>query len=50
VPIFADEYPVQLQTLASLNEVNKQLQQRDIPMTVSAGNFRPNIFVSGIKL
>ena len=47
MPIFADDYPVNLQTLASFKELNRQLKQRNIPMTVTERRFRPNILVSG---
>ena len=47
VPIYADEYPVNLQTLPSLGELNRRLKARQIPMTVPERQFRPNILVSG---
>ena len=47
VPLFADEYPVNLQTISSLEDVNRRLEARQIQMNIGERQFRPNILASG---
>jgi uncharacterized protein YcbX len=44
VPIFADDYPVNIQTQSSLNEINKKIGKEN---RIKVEHFRPNIFVAG---
>ena len=50
VPLFADEYPVNLQTISSLEDVNKRLEARKIQMNIGERQFRPNILASGRQI
>ena len=49
VPLFADEYPVNLQTISSLEDVNRRLEARQIQMNIGERQFRPNILASGMQ-
>jgi uncharacterized protein YcbX len=47
VALYADEYPVNLQTISSLEDVNKRLESRQVKMNIGERQFRPNILASG---